>query len=122
MSGLEGPGKGSCGSCCKGTEVSGLEGPGKGSWTGTGRIPEVSILMGVGLLPFGGDSVDVAKGAKSPEAVGGGLLEDGLSGAVEPASRLDDAVESWTEDVDRSSWASSLRTSSWTWPTSPGTA
>ena len=57
-------------------------------------MPEVSILIGVGLVPFGGDSVDVAKGAKSPEDVGGGRLDDGLKGTVEPASRLEEAVES----------------------------
>ena len=74
--------------------MSGLEGPGVGSGGSTGKIPEVSILIGFELIPLGGDSVDVAKGAKSPEDVGGGLLEVGLSGAVAPASRLDDVLES----------------------------
>ena len=74
--------------------MSGLDGPGTGSIRGTGRIPDVSIKIGFGLVPLGGDSVEVAKGAKSPEVVGGGLLEDGLSGAVEPASNVDDAFES----------------------------
>ena len=66
-------------------------------------MPEVSILIGVGLIPLGGDSVEVAKGAKSPETVGGGRLEDGLKGAVEPASRFDEAVEFWTEEVESAS-------------------
>ena len=78
--------------------MSGLDGPGVGSFGGRGKMPDVSILIGSGLLPFGGDSVEVARGAKSPDDVGGGRLDDGLSGAVDPASRVD-AVESWRSDV-----------------------
>ena len=41
---------------------------------------------GFALDPFGGSSVEVAIGAKSPEGVGCGLLEDGLKGGILPAS------------------------------------
>ena len=82
-----------------GAEVSGLEGPGCGSARGKGKIPEVSILIGSGFEPFGGDSVEVVNGAKSPEAVGGGLLDDGLTGARVPASKMEEAVESGREAV-----------------------
>ena len=77
-----------------GTEVSGLEDPGCGSGNGRGKIPEVSILIGSGFVPLGGDSVEVVKGVKSPDGVGGGLLEDGLIWARVPASKMEDAVES----------------------------
>ena len=58
-----------------GIEVSGLEDPGCGSGNGRGKIPEVSILIGSGFVPLGGDSVEVVRGAKSPDGVGGGLLD-----------------------------------------------
>ena len=109
----------------KGTEVSGLDGPGVGSikgsdgpgvvsaggcggagfWSvkGRGRILDVSIKIGLGLIPLGGDSVEVAKGAKSPEVVGGGLLDDGLIGTSFPASRFDDALDSCRVDVESAS-------------------
>ena len=41
---------------------------------------------GFALDPLGGSSVEVAIGAKSPDDVGFGLLEEGLKGGMLPAS------------------------------------